>query len=145
MAQEKRIEARKRVFEMLFEREFRTDETPEEIFDIAMEDAPGDEIDYIRKVFFGVCEKQEELDNLIAKYAKGWKTNRMSRVSRSIIRLCIYEMRYVPDVPSSVAINEAVELAKKYGGEDDAPFVNGVLGGVARRGEAVSETEEPKP
>lgn len=130
MAQEKRIEARKRVFEMLFEREFRTDETPEEIFDIAMENAPGDEIDYIRKVFFGVCEKQEELDNLIAKYAKGWKTNRMSRVSRSIIRLCIYEMRYVPDVPSSVAINEAVELSKAYAEDKARPFINGILNSI---------------
>ncbi len=130
MAQEKRIEARRHVFELLFEREFRTDETPEEIFDIAMEEASGDEIDYIRRVYFGVCEKQAELDALIERFSNGWKPSRMSRVSRSILRLCIYEMQYVSDVPDSVAINEAVELSKSYAEDKARPFINGILNSV---------------
>ena len=93
----------------------------------------------------GAAAHLEEEDTLISAFSRKWNKDRLSRVALSIMRLAIYEMEHEENIPVSVSINEAVELAKKYGGEDDAPFVNGVLGGVARRGEAVSETEEPKP
>ena len=73
---------------------------------------------------------------MISANAHNWSRERLSRVALSILRLAIYEMQYVDDIPVSVSINEAVELAKCYGGDADASFINGVLGGIARRREA---------
>ena len=69
----------------------------------------------------------EEIDGLINQYAKGWTTERMSKVDLTIIRLAVYEIKFDEDVPAGVAINEAVEIAKKFGQEESAGFVNGVL------------------
>ena len=81
----------------------------------------------------GILEHSEEIDEHISSnLKKGWKISRISRVSYAIMRLAIYEMLYVDDVPTSVSINEAVELAKKYSMPDDSAFVNGVLGSVAK-------------
>ena len=88
--------------------------------------------DYIRKVTAGVQEKQEELDAYISKYSSGWSVRRISRVCRAVLRLSIYEILYLEEVPASVAINEAVELTKKYENEEMPGFVNGVLGGFVR-------------
>ena len=87
---------------------------------------------YAKALFEGVDSKIEELDEIINAYSKGWKTNRLPKVNLAILRLAIYEIKYVDDVPASVAINEAVELAKKYSGEGDYSFINGVLGSVAK-------------
>ena len=76
--------------------------------------------------------KEQELDDVINKYSKGWKANRLPKVNLAILRLAIYEIKYLDDVPNSVAINEAVELAKKYSGEGDYSFINGILGSVAK-------------
>ena len=75
-------------------------------------------------------ERLEELDGLIARHSRGWRPDRITPVSRSILRLGIYEMRYVEDVPAAVAINEAVELTKRYDAEKARSFVNGVLNSV---------------
>ena len=80
-----------------------------------------------------VLEKLPELDAQINEVSEGWKTSRMSRVDLSIIRLALYEMEYDSKVPLKVAINEAVELAKKYGGDDSPAFVNAILGKLALR------------
>ncbi len=80
-----------------------------------------------------VLEKLPELDALINEVSEGWKTSRMSRVDLSIIRLALYEMEFDDEVPLKVAINEAVELAKKYGGDDSPSFVNAILGKLAQR------------
>lgn len=82
-----------------------------------------------------IFEKTPELDEKINAVAEGWKTGRMSRVDLSIIRLALYEMLYDEEVPLKVAINEAVELAKKYGGEDSSAFVNAILGKLAKEKE----------
>ena len=87
---------------------------------------------YIRSVVKGVAGSLEELDRTIEAYSKGWKLNRLSRMTSAVLRLAIYEMRYVDDVPVGAAINEAVELAKMYDTDEAAAFVNGVLGSVAR-------------
>ena len=87
---------------------------------------------YAKELFEGVDSKIEELDEVINTYSKGWKTNRLPKVNLAILRLAIYEIKYVDDVPASVAINEAVELAKKYSGEGDYSFINGILGSVAK-------------
>jgi len=85
---------------------------------------------YLRRVYFGVGEHRDELDEIINRHAKGWKMTRISRVSRSLLRLSAYEMLYCEDIPNSVSINEAIELCKKYDEEAARPFVNGVLNGI---------------
>ena len=125
-----RREAREAVFTLLFETEFRRDETFETIFNTSSENREIGEDAYIRRVYFGVCENRERLDEVINRHAKGWKMTRISRVSRSILRLSAYEMLDCEDIPNSVSINEAVELCKKFDEEAARPFVNGVLNGI---------------
>ncbi len=98
--------------------------------------------DYARELVCGVSAHRAELDRAIGESSQNWAIDRMPVVDRSILRLAIYEMRYVDDVPQSVTINEAVELAKAFGGEDDSHrFVNGILGRLARQGEDASERQ----
>ena len=125
-----RSEARKNVLDLLFEREFRLDETDEEIFARSCDAREIEADDYIKNAYFGVCKNAEALDAEIDKNAKGWKAARLSKVSRSILRLCIYEMLYMSDIPCLVSINEALELAKLYEDEKARPFINGVLNAV---------------
>lgn len=88
--------------------------------------------DYIRSAVQGVQEKREELDGYLAKYAINWSVSRISKVARAILHVAMYEALYVEDVPVSSAINEAVELTRKYEDEDVVSFVNGILGAFAR-------------
>lgn len=134
MAQDKKTArrlARENGFALLYESEFHADASPEAIFDLAVADRDinGDD-EYLRKIFFGTMTHMEELDALIGRHAKGWKTNRLSRVSRAILRLATYEMMYVEDVPPAVAINEAVELTKQFDDPKARAFINGVLNAV---------------
>jgi len=92
----------------------------------------GRDDEYIDRVIWGTLEKQAELDGVIENFLKGWEVARISRVDLALLRLAIYEMLVEADVPLGVAVNEAVELAKMYGGDDSPAFVNGVLGNVAR-------------
>ena len=91
---------------------------------------------YINEVYFGVQEKREELDGYIARNANNWRPDRIAPVSRSILRLCVYEMLWVEDVPMAVAMNEAIELTKKFDDPKAKKFVNGVLNGVKNELEA---------
>ena len=126
-----RHDAREAVFELLFETEFRAEESKEEIFAVSCENREIPEDPYIRNTYFGVLEHLTEIDALINRCAKGWKTSRISKVSRSLIRLCVYEMLYCrEEIPESVSINEAVELSKKFDEEKARPFVNGVLNSI---------------
>lgn len=79
------------------------------------------------KIFEGVCCKKEEIDSLIAKYAKNWELDRMAVVDRNIIRLAAYEIIDMPETPINVIIDEAVEISKKYSTRDSSKFVNGIL------------------
>lgn len=89
--------------------------------------------DYALSCAKGVKEHSDEIDLKISENLKqGWKVSRISRVSLAILRLAIYEILYLDDIPVSVSINEAVELSKKYTVEDDTSFINGVLGSVAK-------------
>ena len=91
-----------------------------------------------------ILEKLDEIDQILNDYSRGWKTSRMSRVDLTALRLAVYEMKFDEDVPVGVAINEAVELAKMFGGDDSGSFVNGILGKIASgkkdSGEAPKET-----
>lgn len=121
----KRSEEREQAFCLLFQSLFNTDENFE-IYEENIESVG----DYARSIALGVEEKKENLDGLIEKYSKGWKVKRLPKVNLAILRLAAYEILFVDDVPESVAINEAVELAKKYSGESDYSFINGVLGAL---------------
>lgn len=90
--------------------------------------------DYALRLINGVEEHTQELDGIISGAAKNWTLSRMPIMDVAIIRIALFEMLHVDEVPVSVSINEAVELAKRFGGEDDSPkFVNGMLGSVARQ------------
>ena len=82
---------------------------------------------YIENVVYGVFAKLEELDAIVGQNAKGWKLSRLAKIDLSILRLCIYEIKYRDDIPFNISINEAIELAKKYGTEDSGSFINGIL------------------
>lgn len=109
--------ARERVLKLLFQRDFRA--IPSE--ELSDEDA------YVRDIATGVADRQNEIDLLISRKAAGWRLERLYSVDRNILRLAIYELLYRDDIPHEVVINEAVELAKKYGGEHSPIFVNGIL------------------
>ena len=109
-----RREAREAVFHLLFETEFRTEEAREDIYALSVDVREIGEDAYVRATYFGVCEHLAEIDELINKHARGWKTTRISRVSRSLLRLCVYEMLYCDDIPSNVSLNEAIELCKTF-------------------------------
>ena len=87
---------------------------------------------YIDTVVSGVANREEELNQQIQKFSIGWDVSRISRLTRCIMQLAIYEILYVEDVPTGVAVSEAVRLAKKYDGDDTGSFVNGILGTFAR-------------
>ncbi len=125
-----RKEAREMAMCLLFEQDFRTEETPAEIYEISVANDEIKDDEYIHRVFFGVNDNMAEIDEMIGSHSKGWKTERMSHVSRAIQRIAVYEMMFEADVPAPVSINEAVELSKKYDDEKAKRFINGVLNAV---------------
>lgn len=90
------------------------------------------DVDYLKEVLSGVSENLASIDNCIIKYSKDWNVERMSKVDLSILRVAIFELLYKEDIPASVTINEAVEIAKKYSHQDAGSFINGILGSVYR-------------
>ena len=130
-----RREMREHIFKLLFLREFNeAEEMPEQIklyFD-EMEDLGPDQQTYMENKYDRIQEHLEEIDRILNENSTGWNTKRMSKVDLNILRLAVFEMKYDEDVPVKVAINEAVEISKVFGGEDSASFINGILGKVAR-------------
>ena len=112
---------------LLFESDFRRDEEAAAIFATSEENREVADDEYIRRAFFAINEKKEEIDSVITKYAHNWRSDRLGRVSRAVLRIAVYELMFEEDIPSTVSINEAVELVKKYDDEKARPFVNGVL------------------
>ena len=98
---------------------------------------------YIDSVVAGVANREEELNAAIQQFSIGWDVSRISKLTRSIMQLAIYEIQYAEDVPTGVAISEAVRLAKKYDNEDTGAFVNGILGAYARSLTAPATEEAP--
>ena len=110
-----RKELREHIFKMLFQIEFKKDKK------------------YIQNKYEAVVSRVPEIDRILNENAKGWKTSRMNKVDLTILRLAVYELKWDDEIPVGVAINEAVELAKRFGGDDSPAFVNGVLGRVAEQ------------
>ena len=125
--------AREQAFILVFEKSLNL-LSLEEIIEAATEarDFEFDEDGYIKTVFGGVYDNLEVIDEIIEKNLSGWKLDRISKVSLAILRLAIYEIKYMEDIPNSAAINEAVELTKKYAADGEHTFVNGVLGSVVK-------------
>ena len=127
-----RKKAREEAFILVFEKVF-NDVSNEEILEIAAEARDLEPDDYIKTVFTGVYEKVSEIDGLISENAVGWRIERISKTALCILRLAIYEILYMDDIPASVSINEAVEIAKKYAGTEDASFINGILSTIVKK------------
>ncbi len=128
--------ARKEALRLLFDYSFNGEKSVDVLFDCAAQARDFEPDEFVNTLVSGVIEKVDDLDTIIETNLKGWKKNRISRVVLTILRMAIYEILYIDSVPVSVSINEAVELAKVFGDDKDAPFVNGLLGSVARAVEA---------
>ena len=129
-----RREQRESIFHLLFMTEFNpSEEIPEQkqMYLDNIEELQEKDQSYIQNKFENIREKITEMDDILNQCSKGWKTSRMGKVDLSILRLAVYEILFDEEVPDKVAINEAVELAKKFGGDDSPSFINGVLGKVA--------------
>ena len=152
-----RADARELAVHLIYGREF-TGEEPEQVVAVRLQkeyyeelakenevytDRPSrSQLNYIDTVVAGVASRTDELNAEIGKYSIGWDVSRISRLTRAIMQLAIFETLYVEDVPTGVAISEAVRLAKKYDGDDTGSFVNGILGAFSRAQQADAVTEE---
>lgn len=127
-----RKQSREEAFILVFEKVF-SGGSVEEILELAGEARDLKPNDYIKTVFAGVYDNIDEINGIISENAIGWKINRISKTALCVLRLAIYEMKYMEDIPASVSINEAVELCKKYATKEDASFVNGILASVVKK------------
>lgn len=125
-----RRSSREAVLGLIFENEFGLYEDKTELYENAVAARGIEENEYIRTLYFGILEKRDELDAYIEKYAKGRTLARISKIAKAVMRISIYEMLYIDDIPASVSINEAVELAKQYDDDKTKAFVNGILNAV---------------
>ena len=149
-----RADARELAVHLIYGRDF-TGEEPGQVVTVRLQkeyyellaqendvyaDRPSkNQLRYIDTVVSGVANRTEELSDEIRRYSIGWDISRISRLTRSIMQLAIFESLYVEDVPVGVAVSEAVRLAKKYDGDDTGAFVNGILGSFARAQEQKEE------
>lgn len=135
----RRHEQREQVFKLLFRVDFHVPEDmPEqaELFLTDSENIPGSEdAEYIGNKYRCILEKLSEINTLIDENATGWDTTRMGKVELTVLRLSVYEMLFDDDIPKSVAIDEAVEIAKKYGQDGAGSFVNAILAKIVKLGE----------
>lgn len=134
----KRRAAREQAFALLFELSFHPGASVAALLENAQESERPEPLlveDFALRAAETAAEHLAELDELIAGHLRGWKLNRISRVSLALLRLAACELLWFDDIPAGASINEAVELAKVYGDEDAPRFVNGVLGSIARAAE----------
>ena len=126
----KRTELREHIFKMVFGIEFNGKEDMPEQLELYFEqlgEVSEKDLNYIQEKAKKVAEKAEEIDALLNEHTKGWKTVRMNKADLTILRLAVYEIKWDEDVPAGVAIDEAVELAKKYSSDEGPAFGNAVL------------------
>jgi N utilization substance protein B len=137
-----RTRARRQALQILYQREI-TGESAEHILEHrSYNPEDGEPSTFCRELLAGVQEHRERIDGELASISEHWTVSRMPLVDRNILRLAVYEILFVDEIPPSVSINEAVEMAKVYGGDDSSKFVNGVLGKLAeQRLEIGRETE----
>lgn len=125
-----RKELREHIFKMVFQIEFNEAADMQEQLELYLEElenAVDKDIDYIKNKYEAIAARTEEIDVILNETSSGWKTTRMNKVDLAILRLAVYELKWDEDIPKGVAINEAVELAKKFSSESAPAFINGVL------------------
>lgn len=127
-----RREARKQAFLLLFQYSFQPDDIQGLIDDFFAENKTGNQREYIDKVVGGVIESRFEIDEQLNKVSKDWHVERFSPVCLAALRLAVFEMLYMDDIPTAVSVNEAVTLVKEYDDEKAVAFANGILGGVQK-------------
>ncbi len=117
--------------QVLFHMEYSPD-SPEESFQLVSEsfDSPAGILDFSRDLVLGIWKNREDLDKLIRQASKNWRLERMSRVDRNILRVGVFEILFMKDIPPKVSIDEAVELGKKFGSEESGAFINGILDNI---------------
>ncbi|MDO9556785.1 MAG: transcription antitermination factor NusB [Coriobacteriia bacterium] len=128
-----RTRARRQALQMLYQREMTGDDVARILAEGSYNDEDGEPSDYSRLLALQTEEHLDQIDAEIEGTSENWSLIRMPFVDRNILRLAVYEIVFEADIPDSVAINEAIEMAKLYGGEDSSKFVNGVLGRIAER------------
>ena len=144
-----RSELRESIFKLLFMSDFNSkEEMPEQLtlyFETLEQEREGlseKDQNYMQQKFRHVSEHLGDIDKMLNESAAGWKTSRMSKVDLNILRLAVYEMVYDEEIPVRVAINEAVEIAKRFGGDESASFINGILGKIAKQNAPEPEAEK---
>ena len=127
----KRRRARELAIQALFHLEFSPGD-PDDVFNLICENFESQESvrPFSRKLVLGVCEKKQELDRLIKLASENWRLERMPRLDRCILRLAVFEMSFVDDIPPKVSIDEALEIGKKFGSENSGSFINGILDNI---------------
>jgi len=128
-----RTRARLQALQMLYQREITGEDIDTILASKSYSNEDGEPSEYCRELALGTESNQSSIDAEIESTSEHWTISRMPLVDRNILRLAVYEITFRDEVPDSVAINEAVEMAKIYGGEDSSKFVNGVLGRIAER------------
>ena len=130
-----RKSSREKAMELSFGVELSKD-SPEEAIETFVDNYEGDiknlDLGYIKEVLYGVDSKRDELDSIIKSNLQNWKIERIAKINLTILRLAVLEMKYIEDVPARVALNEALELAKKYSDEKSDSFINAVLDKVLK-------------
>lgn len=129
-----RREAREHVMKLLFQKDFMNQEEYQQLATryLARFEVAQKQHEFILGEYNGVIDYQDKIDDIISVSSKNWKTSRMAKLDLTILRLAVYEMYYAKDIPNNVAINEAVELAKKYSSDKSPAFINGLLANVIK-------------
>lgn len=126
---------RKTVFGLVFGYNFNKETDPEQYYNDAYDNfcCEDDENESVKSTFLGICENIDEIDNIISENLQNWSISRLSKVTSSILRVSIYEMKY-KELPPAISINEAVEIAKEYAEDGASSYINGVLNNIAKKG-----------
>ena len=126
--------AREIAMKMLYAASMGGGETMDEVLEQSeqADTLSGSDKTFLENLVAGVTDRQEELDAVIGKYAQGWALNRLGKVDLTILRMAVYELMCMPEIPVGATINEAVELAKRYAEDKSSGFINGILGSAAR-------------
>lgn len=142
MAMLERSKARRQALHILYQREITGDPVAKILNTRAYNtEEVGEPSEFARQLVVGVEAKQNRIDDVIESISENWALSRMPLVDRNILRLAVYELLFEPEIPDSVSINEAVEMAKTYGGDDSSKFVNGILGKISERRDELASAE----
>lgn len=137
----KRRDARIEAFLLIFEMGFK-DYPVEELLELAHESRQVNFNEYTKKLLEIVSSNLEDIDNIISQNLTMWKSTRLPKTTLTLLRLSVAELKFLPDIPEKVSINEAIELAKIYSTEEDAAFINAVLGSVVKNNNFIKDPEE---